>query len=176
MFQYARQAKYGLSDEFKYEILPTMMLESNTSGASQGGGSRGVGPQLAAFNRFWVQGMVNKKSMPELQALGLVNAHTALRTTTQGTTVGPLKGTDLALSNPFQLVQQVLMPAIERKFGGHATNEQIEFEIMKIGRGNQLATQAMLEFALEGGEFPPRSAEHSRRDGLSGGLSVCDVQ
>lgn len=72
VFAYARQAKLALDDEFKYKYLPSLMLEySRKTGG--GGGSRGVGPMLAATYRFTNQGYINKKSLPELVALGLVD-------------------------------------------------------------------------------------------------------
>src|SRR5574340_1097828 len=92
-FQYARQAKYRLSDEFKYEILPSLIQE-NAAGGGGGGGSRGVGPMLAAFYRWANQGYINKMALPELQSLGLVDPRTALKTTTSGTTVGAMKDSD----------------------------------------------------------------------------------
>jgi hypothetical protein len=153
VFAYARQAKFGLSPEFAYQILPTLMLEYAQGQNSQGGGSRGVGPALAAFSRLTLQGYINKKAMPELQALGLLDAHSALRTTTSGTTAGPMTAAGLAAANPFMWVQSVLMPAIERKFGGHATQQQITQEILSITRGNQLASQIILEFALKSSNF-----------------------
>jgi hypothetical protein len=153
VFQFARQAKYGLSDEFKYELLPSMMLEASSGSGSKGGGSRGVGPQLAAFSRFWLQGFVNKKAIPELESLGLLKPGTGLKTTTSGTTAGALSRADIAAANPARAVWDVLMPAINKKFGGKATPEQMISEIQAIGRGNQLATSLMIELALKQGNF-----------------------
>ena len=153
VFAYARQAKFGMSPEFMYQILPTLMLEYAQGTGGAGGGSRGVGPALAAFSRLTLQGYINKKAMPELQALGLLDASSALRTTTSGTTAGPLRGADLAAANPFLWVQRVLMPAIEQRYGGNATREQITQEIQGITRGNQLASQIILEFALKSQNF-----------------------
>ncbi len=153
IFNYARQEKFSMGDDFKYSILPTLMLENAPGAGGQGGGSHGVGPALAAFSRLTVQGFINRKSMPELAQLGLIDPGTALQTTTSGTTVGAMKGADLAASNPFLWVQQVLMPAIEQKFGGNATPQQITSEIQDITRGNQLASQLVLEFALKSQNF-----------------------
>ena len=87
-FAYARQAKYALDNEFKYEILPTLMMEYAMSGSGAGGGSRGVGPMIAAMYRMTNQGYINKKALPELERVGLVKKGSALKTTTSGTTVG----------------------------------------------------------------------------------------
>ncbi|MHB8914416.1 MAG: hypothetical protein ACYC4K_01235 [Thiobacillus sp.] len=148
VFQYARQAKFGLSDEFKYQILPSLMQENSTAGGS-GGGSRGVGPMLAAFFRTTNQGYINKKSLPLLEQLGLVNGHGALTTTSTGTTVGHFKGSDLASANPFQWVQTVLMPAIYGKYGHDVSRQKIQNIITDAFRGNQLGASLALEFALK---------------------------
>jgi hypothetical protein len=144
---YARQARYRLSDEFKYEILPSLIQENAASGGG-GGGSRGVGPMLAAFYRFTNQGYVNKKSLEELKSLGLVDPSTALKTTTSGTTVGPLLGAELAAQNPFLWVQTVLVPALRRKYG-NLSNDQLMAHVGEITRGNQLATSLIGEFAYK---------------------------
>jgi len=147
-FQYARQAKYRLNDEFKYEILPSLIQE-NASGGGGGGGSRGVGPMLAAFYRWSNQGYINKKALPELMSLGLVKGGTALQTTTQGTTVGSFRNSDLAASNPFQWVQQVLVPALKHKYGANLSRDQLMMHINAITRGNQLAGNLVGEFAFK---------------------------
>lgn len=152
-FAYARQAKYALDDEFKYQFLPTLMMEYASSGGGGGGGSRGVGPMIAAMYRFTNQGYINKKSLPELESLGLVNKNTALKTTTSGTTVGPMKDYQLAGRDPLLWVTKTLLPALETKYGKNLSNEQIQFHINQIARGNQLAASLMTEFALKSFAF-----------------------
>src|SRR6185437_8973294 len=141
VFAYSRQAAMQLDDRFKYDFLPTLMLEySRTNGG--GGGSRGVGPMIAAMYRFTNQGYVNKKSMGELVSLGLVDPKTALQTTTSGTTVGAMKGAGLAAKDPFLWIQDVVMPAIYKKYGKDLTQQQIATEINSLVRGNQMAAAA----------------------------------
>jgi hypothetical protein len=166
-FQYARQAKYRLSDEFKYEILPSLIQE-NAAGGGGGGGSRGVGPMLAAFYRMTNQGYINKKALPELQSLGLVNARTALKTTTEGTTVGAMTGEDLAASNPFAWVQTVLMPALRRKYG-NMSKDQLMAHVGEITRGNQLAASLIGEFAYKPVNFQRDQAN------IRGTMSTADA-
>jgi len=146
-FQYARQAKYRLSDEFKYHILPTLIQE-NASTHGGGGGSRGVGPMMAAFYRFTNQGYINRKSLPALISLGLVNPNTQVKTTTSGTTVGAMKDADLAAANPFMWVQKVLVPALQKKYG-HMSKDQLMKHVGEITRGNQLASNLIGEFAYK---------------------------
>lgn len=147
VLQYARQARYSLSDDFLWNYLPTLILENSGTGGG-GGGSRGVGPMLAAMFRMTNQGYVNKKSLPMLAQLGLVNG-SAIYTTTSGTTTDALTGHELAASNPFKWVQDVLMPAIYAKYGKNLSKQQISYIMGQIFRGNQLADAAITEFAVK---------------------------
>ena len=89
-----------------------------------------------------------------LESLGLIKKGDALKTTTTGTTLGHgLKGSDLAASNPFLWVQNVLMPAIYDKFGKNLSQQQIASIITQATRGNQLAGSAFTEFALKSYAF-----------------------
>ncbi|GAC1626779.1 MAG: hypothetical protein NVS9B10_15050 [Nevskia sp.] len=152
-FQYARQAKYGFSDEFKYEILPTLMLEGGGGKGSGGGGARGPGAQLAALYRVTNQGYVNKKSLPLLERLGLVAHGDSLTTSTPGTVVTRLKGADVASRNPFEWVQQYVLPAILKTFGHKLSSAQLADVIGQAFRGNQLAASLIGELALKGVNF-----------------------
>lgn len=151
VFQYARQAKFDLSDEFKYQLLPTLMLEMGGANGG-GGGSRGVGPMLAALYRFTNQGFVNKKSIPLLGQLGLLTSSRLLATSTPGTVVAPLRGAALAANNPFLWTQQVLLPAIHRTFP-RADESQVRQIINMALRGNQLAASGLVEFATKPQNF-----------------------
>lgn len=145
VFQYARQAKFDLSDKFKYEFLPTLMLEMG-GGNGGGGGSRGVGPMLAAIYRVTNQGLINKKSLGLWEDLGLVKRGAALKTSTTGTVADPLKDAALAANNPFLWALQKMEPAIKAKFGQNITAGQERSVIGQMFRGNQLAASAMMEF------------------------------
>lgn len=146
VFAYARQAKFDLSDEFKYEFLPSMMLEYAGGTSSAGGGSRGVGPMLAAIYRVTNQGYINRKAVGLWEKLGLVRRGSALGTTTEGTVTDPLKDRALAANNPFLFATQVLEPAIRRVFGPKITAGREREIIGELFRGNQLAAAAMMEF------------------------------
>jgi len=152
VFQYARQAKFDLSDEFKYEILPSLMLEASAGANSLGGGSRGVGPMLAAFYRVTNQGYVNRAALPLLQRLGWINPHTALRTTTQGTTVGPMVEAGLAASNPFIWAMHRDRD-IRRVFGENISADRERQIVNQAFRGNQLAAALMVEFLSKPANF-----------------------
>lgn len=162
VFKYARQAKFQLSDEFKYEILPSLMQEMKGGGGS---GSGGPGAMLAAAYRFGVQGVMNQRSAEALVNLGLVPASSILKTTTAGTTLkGGVKGSELFASNPFAWTQQVLLPALHRKYGA-MTPDQMQMKINQIFKGNQLAANLIGEFARKPVNF--RRDQHLVRGTMS---------
>ena len=171
VFQYARQGKFDLSNEFKYEILPTLMQEAATRKGG-GGGSKGVGPALAAMYRITNQGYINRKSQAEWEALGLVAPGTALKTTTSGTTVGPMKDAAGASANSFKWVNEVLVPAIRAKYGEAASPQFIRQEINALYRGNQLAASLAVEFFTKHQNFLREQQNIRKAMGYEGGFDA----
>ena len=153
VFQYGRQAKMGWNNEFKYEILPALIQEYAAGKGGAGGGSRGVGPMLASFYRMTNQGFVNKKSLPELVSLGLLPKGSDLKTATSSTTAEHMTGYKTARENPFQWVQETLVPAIHKKYGANMSTADLVQHITDITRGNQLAATLMAEFAAKPANF-----------------------
>ncbi|MDR3453819.1 MAG: hypothetical protein P4L96_13665 [Rhodoferax sp.] len=153
VFNYARQAKFAMSDDFAYKILPTLMLENANKGG--GGGSRGVGPQMAALYRFTNQGFVNKKALPLLGALGLLTGGT-IGTTTSGTTTGPLKDAGLSASNSFEWFNKVvddrILPYLKKNHQ-EATDANVLNVINMMTRGNQLAGSILGEYFMKRKNF-----------------------
>lgn len=155
VFQYARQAKFSLSNDFAYKILPTLMLEAASSGGA-GGGSRGVGPGLAALYRLTNQGYVNRQSLPLLAEMGLLGKGKILNTTTPGTVVAPLTGANLAASNPYEWTNQVVLPRVLDYLKRHhmaASDENILHMLNMVSRGNQLAGSLLGEFYVKRANF-----------------------
>lgn len=147
VFQMARQSRYDLSDEFKYEFLPSMMLEMSGGSGSGGGGSRGMGPMLAAIYRLTNQGYVNKASVPLWEKLGLLDPKgKILPTTTLDTVVAPLKGHALAAANPFLWTMNVVLPAIKKMLGKNDTLKNERSVMGFLARGNQLGASGLMEF------------------------------
>lgn len=135
-FVYSRQAAASLDDTFKYTLAPTLMQELASS-AGGGGGSKGLGPAVAAFARVTNQGYVNKKALPLLEKLGLMDPHSALKTTTQGTTIGHFKGWQIAAENPFLWATKVFEPAVKRMYGENISKVKMNDIINQAFRGNQ---------------------------------------
>ena len=145
---FARQAKFGLGNEYGYEILPSLIRKYASSG---GGGSGGVEQMHAAFARWALQGYINRQSMPELAKLGLIDPNTALAATTSGT--GAMKAAELAKANPFAWVQEALVPAIENQYGKNLTRDQLMPHILEIARDHRLAAKLIMEFAFKPNDF-----------------------
>lgn len=142
VFNFARQAKFQLSDDFAYKYLPTLMLENANKGG--GGGSRGIGPSIAALYRFTNQGFINKKAKPLLQDIGMM------------TKSGGLIGADLAASNPFLWTTQVFAPKIQAhlmRLHKAADDMAVLGVINRATRGNQLAASVMGEYWIKRKNF-----------------------
>jgi hypothetical protein len=148
---YARQANMSLSPDFLYGILPSLMIENANGG--QGGGSRGIGPALAAGYRAVVQGYgINKMTLPLLEDMGLVGPHASLKTTTQGTTVGGMTGADLFSKDPAKWARDVFDPRMKSYMKQHHIQDTPENELAIIGqvsRGNQLFGWALGQYVLK---------------------------
>lgn len=151
VFNYARQAKFALDDDFAYKVLPTLMLENATKGGG-GGGSKGVGPALAALYRFTNQGFVNKKSLPLLAELGLLGHGSVLPTSTPGTVVAPLADHSLAARNSFEWMTKDVLPKITTYLQRHHmkdTQENVLQVINMMTRGNQMAGSILGEYYVK---------------------------
>ena len=148
---YARQAGISMSPDYLFGPVAALMLERSSGGA--GGGSRGIGPALAAMYRFAVQGFgVNRQTLPMLKELGLLGPNATLRTTTQGTTVGPMVGSGLAAENMYDWVKTVLGPRTDaylRRHGMAVTPQNEAMVIGQLARGNQLAAWGFGQFWLK---------------------------
>ena len=160
-FKYERQSSLGLSSFFQYRILPSLMLEMKGGGG--GGSSGGPGAMLAAFSRMAVQGIMSKSTAMNLMNLGLTTG--MLSTTTTGTIMGHVKGSKLASLDPFKWVQEILIPAIHKRYG-NLSNSDLMRKIMEIFRGNQLGTQLITWFAN------PDKASNIMRDAFQIGKAM----
>lgn len=114
-FKYGRAATAGWSDEFAYQILPTLIQEMKSSGGS--GGSGGPGSSLMSAFAAVVGGTVPQKALKVWEKLGLLNPSKVVYDrvgSAKGLRPGGIKGGDLFQANPYQWVQDVLLPAFKR--------------------------------------------------------------
>jgi len=151
LFKYGRQGVPGLSNRFLYEELPTLMQQMKGTGG--GGSSGGFGTSIAAFYKFFVQGIMTKAALQGMIGLGLIDSHAGLKTSTRGTQLMQgehVRQVGLAQSDPFQYVQSVLLPAIRKKYGDNLTKNQLSLAIGDAMRGASVtAIFGVLQYALK---------------------------
>lgn len=106
MFKYGRQSTQNLSQKFMLETAPTLAQEL---------GGMSAGRAMSSFYQAIVGGRIKQQSVKELEGLGLVNSDRVVRTKTgsiKGLLPGGVKGWELAASDPYAWVNDVLLPAL----------------------------------------------------------------
>jgi len=106
MFKYGRQSTQNLSQKFMLETAPTLAQELGGSSA---------GKAMSSFYQAIVGGRIKQQSVKELETLGLIVPDRVVRTKTgsiKGLMPGGVKGWELAASDPYAWVNNVLLPAL----------------------------------------------------------------
>ncbi|MCJ2016952.1 hypothetical protein MKK84_05850 [Methylobacterium sp. E-065] len=141
MFKYGRQATQGLSQDYMNTVAPTIAQEL-------GGASGGVAH--AAFFRAIVGGKMANNAAEQLMHIGLLDKDDLIINkagSVKGIKPGHrVKGADEAQSNPYQWVQDVLVPALEKH--GLTSPERMQETIGHIF-SNQVAAQLVSMFATQ---------------------------
>ncbi len=162
--QYARQAKFDLTTEFLYGILPSLIWENAHGKDGAGGGSHGVGPMLAAFYRRVVSGTMSKSSEREFKELGLVTNADQIN---HKKGIGPMiKDRELAAQDQFKWDVEVLVPAIIKKYGDDPA--VVRDHLAKVFEGNQLAASEALEFYMKRANFERDRENFREATGFAG--------
>lgn len=152
LFQYARQAKLTLGDDFLYNVAPELILEMQKRGGGSGGAG-GPGAMIAALFRLGVQGIMNKTTAANLDAMGLLKAPT-LETTTTGTLAQRgLVGEELLAENPARWVNEILIPKLKQHRPDLITDKQLLLGIPQTFRGNQMAVSLIGELFNKAFQF-----------------------
>lgn len=137
---YMRAARYGITTPealamehpFLTDILP--FYAQMAGGQAQTGGGAGL---MSMFTKT-VQGTLSKKSIAEAGRLGLLEG-------------GHIKGEHLANINPYEWVQQFLVPALKEQGLTDPKTQTTEI-ISLLSRlfGTRLAADPAIQFALQG--------------------------
>lgn len=109
LFKFGRGSTRGLSDEYMLSVAPTLAAEL-------GGSSAGVGGQ--AFYQAIIGRRLKATALKELETLGLLDESKVERDKKgqpKHVGAGGIVGADLARSNPYAWVNEVLLPALARK-------------------------------------------------------------
>jgi hypothetical protein len=124
MFKYGRQSTQALSEKFILETAPTLAQEL---------GGSSTGKAMSSFYQAIVGGRIKEQSVKEMEKLGLINEDKVVRTRTgsiKGLLPGGVKGWQLAASDPYAWVNEVLLPAL--KSHGITSPEEIQGRIATI--------------------------------------------
>lgn len=146
-FKYGRTATQGWDDRFIGLILPTLIQEMKSSGGS--GGAGGPGNALQSAFQAVVGGTMSNKAAEEFYKLGLTDKSHIIFTSTgsiKGIRPGGIKGSEEFQADPYQWVQDVLMPALKAK--GITTPEAVREEVSHMFV-NRTAQQIMTMFATQ---------------------------
>ena len=114
-----KMATLGLSDDFVYKYMPTLMQEMKTRG---GGGAQSAGTYIATAYRAIVTGAgIKKSALPLWEQMGLVNPADVVKNSTGSMQLKPgaVKDSALFQSNPEQWAVKVLGPAIATYTASH---------------------------------------------------------
>ena len=133
-FRYGRTAMQGWDLDFIGGALPRLI--QSMGGAGGGGGGR-AGPGNALMSAFGavVQDTMTKRASGEFTALGM------------GDKDNGILGHDLFIKNPYEWVQQVLMPHLQSH--GITSQEDIVSTVSHLF-ANRTAGQVITEMALQG--------------------------
>lgn len=110
-----------MSERFMTKILPAMITEVGSGDI--------IGTQASAFNN-WLNGNTgtgNKSKTEFAKKIGLVSATDSSQLTKTGWKPGAVLGTDLAKSDPFQWIETILLPKLEK--AGYNTKDTKSLEL-----------------------------------------------
>lgn len=166
-FKFGRTATSGWSDEFAYQILPTLIQEMKGGGGFGSSGVQGPGNALmSAFNAI-VGGTISQKSLGLWQKLGLIDPSKEVFTKTgslKGVQPGGIKGAADFQSNPFAWTQQYLVPALQK--AGYNTPDQVR-EALQYLFPNRTAGFIMTQMAMQPWKFTGDQNIIKQAQGLS---------
>jgi hypothetical protein len=150
-FKYGRTAMLGWDEGFVGGALPRLMQSWASGGGGGGAGSGGPGNALMSAFAKVVQGQMPKTAAEEWENLGLAPGGVKHITgSSESQLPGGIAGRDLFMKNPYEWVQQILMPALKAK--GITSQNDIIAEVAKIFPV-RTASAAVTEMILQGRAF-----------------------
>jgi len=132
-FKYGRTSMLGWDEDFVGGALPRL-IQSMSTGGGGSGGAGGPGTSLMSAYRAIVSNRMSKTSRSEFEDMGLMDDK-------------GVKGSEQFMKNPYEWVQQTLMPALAAK--GITSQESIIAEIGKMFEKGT-ASSIMTEMGLQG--------------------------
>jgi hypothetical protein len=146
-FKYGRTSMLGWDEAFVGGALPRL-IQSMSAGSGGSGGSGGPGNALMSAFAKVVQGQMPKTAAEEFDRMGLTGGGLKhIKGSSQTQIVGGIKGRDEFMANPYEWVQNTLMPALA-SHGVTAQNDIIA-QISKMFPV-RTASQIITEMGLQG--------------------------
>lgn len=149
-FKYGRAATTGWDDDFAYKILPTLIQEMKGGGGSATGGP---GSALMSAYAAVVGGTVTQRSLKLWNKLGLLDKSKIEWTKVgeaKGVRPGGIIGNELFQANPYNWVQQHLVPAMTK---AGMTTETQQKQTLQYLFPNRTAGFVMTQFATQAWKF-----------------------
>jgi hypothetical protein len=163
-FKFGRTATQGWSDDFVKSILPTLIQEMKGAGGFSG--ALGPGNALQSAFQAIVGGVMSNKAAEEFAHLGLLKSGAVIRTTTgsiKGIRPGGIQGSKEFQANPYQWVQDVLVPALDKR--GITDPDKVREEVSHLFV-NRTAQQIVTLFATQQQRFEKDAALIDKAEGV----------
>jgi hypothetical protein len=163
----SKTAAFGLSDDFVYNYLPTLIQEVKT-GASGSGSTAGTA--LMSTYSAIIGGVLKKSAIPLWEAMGLISPSSVVKNSTGALQLKPgaVRGSALFQSNPYAWANEVLAPAIAAYGKSHGLNRE---QVISGMFGNRNAQWLMNTLIAKAPQF-----ERDRKLIESGGNSYQTYQ
>lgn len=142
-FKYGRTATLGWDEQFVGGALPRLMQSMKGGGS---GGAGGPGNALMSAFAKVVQGQMPKTAAEEFERMGLGTAR-HITGSSESQIEGGIQGRGLFMANPYEWVQQVLMPALAAH--GVTSQNDIITQVSKMFPV-RTASQIITEMGLQG--------------------------
>lgn len=178
-FKYGRSATYGWDDKFITDYLPSLISEMKSGSGS--GGVGGPGNALMSMYSAIVSGQMSKTSAEEFMRLGLLKDKDFKPM--PGTTMGKVSkygvtGTKQYRGDPYQWIQNVLIPAIKARDGDD--RDKIMSTISRLFKnrtaGGITLMQAVQGSALAGEKSNIEKDARLNRMAMPGGLDAAHAE
>ncbi|MDN8081159.1 hypothetical protein QZN30_17490 [Burkholderia multivorans] len=147
--KYSRAAAPYMSDEFKYQYLPTLIQEFKTGH----GGASGAGNTIASLFGVIVGKMIPKDLIQNWVDSGLVNprmvVHDKHNRTTSKILPGGIVGSDEFAQNPEAYAQKYIKPAVERLMAQKHISEIDAFYALTKNRIAAFGLQTLVNKGLQ---------------------------
>ncbi|MBU9203133.1 hypothetical protein KTD31_17390 [Burkholderia multivorans] len=147
--KYSRAAAPYMSDEFKYQYLPTLIQEFKTGH----GGASGAGNTIASLFGVIVGKMIPKDLIQNWVDSGLVNprmvVHDKHNRTTSKILPGGIVGSDEFAQNPEAYAQKYIKPAIQRLMAQKHISEIDAFYALTKNRIAAFGLQTLVNKGLQ---------------------------